>query len=232
MKYDIIIPYFNHSKETIRCIESVAVWSRDYRIIAISDGSDRKDVDEVEKSLENTKAIFKHLIEPKNVGFVKNTNRGLRITEAEFIAVINNDVTILNNWLDFFTQKFEKYGGNCFLGILGRDVSKSCQAISPINYPQVDYLGWSNIFSSKKCFDKVGLLDENFILGYYEDVDYGFRIKKAGLKSILLEARLHGEMIPRIQHAGGTTMNEVDKDKLRAARSYNRAYLKKKWNLQ
>ncbi|GAI70350.1 unnamed protein product, partial [marine sediment metagenome] len=91
-------------------------------------------------------------------------------------------------------------------------------------FPEVDYLCGFLIFSSKECFDKVGLLDENFKIGYYEDVDYGFRIKKSGFKNIV-----YGN-VPAL-HLGGAEMNKVNRKALGDAKHHNFIYLKKKWDL-
>ncbi|GAG78317.1 unnamed protein product, partial [marine sediment metagenome] len=92
------------------------------------------------------------------------------------------------------------------------------------NFPEVDYVGWSVIFASKVCFDKVGLLDERFQIGYYEDVDFGLRAKRLGLKCFVTS--------PPVAHAGGRSMNTLRPRELGHARNMNLAYLKKKWGLK
>ncbi|GAI10805.1 unnamed protein product, partial [marine sediment metagenome] len=52
MKYDIIIPYYNNAELTKACIESVINNSRNYRIIASSDGSTSDQIKAIGTALE------------------------------------------------------------------------------------------------------------------------------------------------------------------------------------
>jgi len=222
-KFDIIIPYFHGQERTNKCIQSVIQNSRDYRILATSDGSKISEIKTVGQTLELAER-FTHLINLKNIGFPGNINRALRITEAEYIGVINNDVTVRENWLEKLEEEFLRRGKNCFIGASGAAVSQIGGNIHSDRFPEVDYLGWSIIFSAKKCFDRVGLLDEHFSIGYYEDVDFGLRAKKLGIKSFVFS--------PPASHDGGFSMNKIEPLRLGHARNLNLAYLKKKWGFR
>lgn len=222
-KYDIIIPYFHGQQRTCKCIQSVIDHSKHYRIIATSDGSKISEIKTIGQTLASAER-FTHLINLKNIGFPGNTNRALRVTDADYIAVINNDVTVRENWLQKLEEAFLRRGGNCFIGSSGAAVSRIGGNMSSNRFPEVDYLGWSVIFSSKKCFDRVGLLDESFSIGYYEDVDFGLRAKKLGIKSFVFS--------PPVSHDGGFSMNKIEPLRLGHARNLNLAYLKKKWGFK
>lgn len=219
-KHDIIIPYFHGQQRTCKCIQSIIEHSEDYRIIATADGSKISEIKTVEQILEATER-FTHLINLVNIGFPGNTNRALKIADAKYIAVINNDITVRGDWLKQLEEEFLRRGENCFIGSSGAAVSQIGGNTSSGRFPEVDYLGWSIIFSSKKCFDRVGLLDEHFSIGYYEDVDFGLRAKKLGIKSYVFS--------PSVSHDGGFSMNKIEPLRLGHARNVNLAYLKKKW---
>ncbi|GAG63708.1 unnamed protein product [marine sediment metagenome] len=223
VKYDIVIPYYHCQILTKGCIESVIRHSKDYRIIASADGSKSREIEIVSEALKFA-GRYTHLINPINIGFPGNTNRGLKVTEAKFIVVINNDVTVRADWLDYLENEFHQRGENCFIGIAGSRVGARGGNTSSPNFPEVDYVGWSVIFSSKVCFDKVGLLDENFKIGYYEDVDFGLRAKQLGIKCFVSS--------PPVAHAGGRSMNTLAPRELGHARNLNLAYLKRKWRLK
>ncbi|GAH54519.1 unnamed protein product, partial [marine sediment metagenome] len=71
-----------------------------------------------------------------------------------------------------------------FVGRTGYHISsKGIQTYDPKLGNEVDYLGMFFFFSSKKNFDLIGLLSEDYGLAYWEDVDYGMRILQKGLKS-------------------------------------------------
>lgn len=224
MKYDIIIPYYNNAELTKACIMSVIDDSQNYRIIASSDGSAPEQMQAVQAILEKAEE-FDHLRHPSNTGFQKNTNRALRIATAELIAVINSDLRVCPNWLGQLEAEFLRRGKNCFVGTSGAHInSKGYNSRENPSFPEVDYLGWSLIFSSRECFSHVGLLDEHFVIGYYEDVDYGLRAKKLGIKSFVLHLPIH--------HKGGASMNKVNSVDLAKARNKNYKWLRQKWSLR
>lgn len=222
-KFDVIIPYFHGQQRTCDCIKSVIKHSKDYRIVATADGSKISEIRTIGQALESAEK-FSHLINLNNIGFPGNVNRALRVTEGEYAAVINNDVSVRENWLGKLEEEYLRRGENCFIGPSGAAVSPTGGNMTSSRFPEVDYLGWSIIFSSKKCFDRVGLLDESFKIGYYEDVDFGLRAKKLGIKSFIFS--------PPVQHDGGFSMNKIEPLRLGHARNLNLAYLKRKWNLR
>lgn len=222
-KHDIIIPYFHGQEKTSDCIESVVKYSKNYRIIATADGSKISEIKEIGQAMKSAER-FTHLINLKNIGFPGNVNRALRETKNEFITIINNDVRVREGWLESLEGEFARRGENCFIGVSGAAVSRTGGNTSSQNFPEVDYVGFSLIFSSKECFDRIGLLDESFKIGYYEDVDFGLRAKKLGIKSFVFS--------PPIEHDGGFSMNKIEPLRLGHARNLNLAYLKRKWGFR
>lgn len=196
--------------------------SRNYRIIAASDGSAPGEIKIVEEALKHSE-VHLHLFSPVNTGLPPNVNRGLKVATAEFIAIINNDVVIEEDWLTLLENEYLRRGGKCFIGKAGCGLSKAVTNIAIPTFPEVDYLCGFLIFSSKECFNKVGLFDENFELGYYEDADYGLRIKKSGFKNIVYSD-------VQVLHTGQVEMNKVDLRVLETAKYHNLLYFKKKWN--
>lgn len=218
----MIIPYYSNGVITKRCIESIIKHSRNYRIIATSDGSASGEIQIVEKTLKNSEEYL-HLFNPVNTGFPPNVNRGLKATMAEFIAIINNDVEIYGDWLPALENEYLRWGKKCFIGKVGMGISKAVTNITSPTFPEVDYLCGFLIFSSKECFDKVGLFDENFEIGYYEDVDYGLRIKKSGFRNIVYSGI-------QVLHKGQAETSKIDLRVLQGAKHHNLLYFKKKWN--
>ncbi|GAI03171.1 unnamed protein product, partial [marine sediment metagenome] len=109
-KYDVVIPYFHLQKITSECIQSIIKHSKNYRIIATADGSTPTEARVVAAALKPAEE-FIHLVNPQNLGFPGNTNRGLRIIDAKYVAVINNDLTVRENWLEALEKEYLKRGG-------------------------------------------------------------------------------------------------------------------------
>src|SRR3990172_8352675 len=73
--------------------------------------------------------------------------------------------------------------------------------------------------------DKIGLLDERFSVGMFEDDDYSMRIKKAGFKVICAEDVF-------IHHFGGTSFSKLHPDEYYKIFEENRKKYELKWGIE
>ncbi|WP_283642214.1 glycosyltransferase family 2 protein [Croceibacter atlanticus] len=64
----------------------------------------------------------------------------------------------------------------------------------------VDYIGAAGVIIKKSVIEEIGLFDPSYFL-YFEDMDFGYRIKKAGYKSVILPNAT-------IVHLGGASTNK------------------------
>jgi len=69
---------------------------------------------------------------------------------------------------------------------------------------ECDWVPGCFLLTRKKIIDKIGFLDNNFYL-YYDDVDYCFRVKKAGWKVFYYPED--------VIHLGGYTTKKIDPNK-------------------
>jgi len=98
---DIIIPQYKTIALTIRCIESIVKYTKDFRIILIDDGTpDKNDVRKVVSFLH--KIGVSHVFSgfDRNCGFGPAVRCGMERVESEFFVLMNNDVVVTSNWLD------------------------------------------------------------------------------------------------------------------------------------
>ena len=132
-----------------------------------------------------------------NVGFARAVNRGVRVTDAEWILLLNPDVTVPPGFLDRVLSAANKAGprdGVVGFRLVNRDGSPqaSCGEFptlagtarglaSPravrkgVPLPgrerrPVDWVTGGCLLARRACLDELGGLDEQFFL-YYEDVD-------------------------------------------------------------
>ncbi|MGP0073625.1 MAG: glycosyltransferase family 2 protein [Bryobacteraceae bacterium] len=141
-----------------------------------------------------------------NVGFAAAVNRGIRAADsAEFVGILNNDVTLTADWLAHLMGKLETTGAWFATGKLldaraREQMEGSFDAIcrgacawrcghgrpdSPLwNQPRTIQLAplTAAVFRAS-AFERVGLLDERFE-SYLEDVDWGLRCAQAGLSGL------------------------------------------------
>lgn len=167
------------------------------RVIVVDNGSE-------DDSVRIATQAGAHVISlGRNAGFSGAVNRGIREAgAAEYIGVLNNDVTLEPDWLACLAAKLDTSGVWFVTGKLldarkHDRVEGSFDALSrggcawrcghgredsPLwNKPRTIQLApWTAALFRTEVFDRVGLLDERFE-SYLEDVDWGLRCAEAGL---------------------------------------------------
>lgn len=218
IKTSIIILTYNKLDYTKLCIDSIRKYTKTgtYEIIIVDNNS----TDDTRLWLKEQKDI-KVILNNENLGFPGGCNVGIKAAEKENdILLLNNDTILTPRWLENLN--------NCLysdehIGAVGA-VTNNCanhQAIA-IEYQSIDemiaFADKYNVSDSSKweqkvrligycmlikrsVMDKVGLLDEMFFPGNFEDDDLGYRIQSEGYKLILCNDTF-------IHHFGSTSFKE------------------------
>lgn len=111
---DIIIPTYENEELTLACLESIkkCTTPETYRVILVDNAS--KDSSRVEQALSEMPSIFYKM--PKNEGFVIAVNKGIELSTAPYVCLLNNDTVVSKNWLGKLVNALER---DPKLGIVG-----------------------------------------------------------------------------------------------------------------
>lgn len=204
MKIYIVIPHYIVTEElkelATNAINSFRKTS-DATIVSVDDGSPMdcsflKDLSDI------------YLRNEQNSGFAITCNNGFRhVMEIEkndcFIVCANNDIEVFKGWEVAMKFPFEKWYDTGITGLISSKerriggVAELPDAGTPIeNYKieriveggQLDqWMQSGGLWMSKKStLEKVGLFDERFLRGGYEDVDLFLRMRDTfGMKIIM-----------------------------------------------
>lgn len=82
------------------------------------------------------------------------------------------------------------------INVLDPDFKKDC--------PEAEHPNFSAFMINKLCWDTIGEVDELFFPAYFEDNDYHYRLKTAGIKAIVYPPAM-------FYHYGSRTQNEATK---------------------
>ncbi|MCR3759843.1 glycosyltransferase family 2 protein [Clostridium felsineum] len=198
MKTSIIILTYNNFLYSKKCIESIRKYTKRsaYEIIVVDNNSK----DETKNWLSRQKDI-KKIYNSTNLGFPKGCNLGIKAASGSEMLFLNNDVVVAENWLSNLKKCLYS---NSEIGAVG-PVTNRCSGIQQINVKYnslVEMHEFSkkyNISNSRKwiktdklvgfcilikrvVMEKVGLFDERFTPGNFEDDDYCLRIRKKGYR--------------------------------------------------
>ena len=78
-------------------------------------------------------------------------------------------------------------------------------------------LGFFCVLLRREVYEKVGEMDEQFGVGYFEDTDYCCRVARAGLRTALRPRRLRASLAGRlVPPAGRTTATPTSTSKTNA----------------
>ncbi|WP_164472821.1 glycosyltransferase [Cohnella candidum] len=201
MLTSIVIATFNKLDYTQQCISSIREYTEPgtYEIIVV----DNRSTDGTVEWLQSQPDI-RAILNDENFGFPKACNQGIEISTGDNILLLNNDTIVTKDWL---TNLLTSLYSSPEIGAVG-SVTNSCsygQAI-PVTYNSLaemqafaaelnvsDPSAWEErlkligycMLIKKSILDEIGLLDERFTPGNYEDDDISLRIRLAGFKLLL-----------------------------------------------
>ena len=227
MKYSIVIPVHNKVEFTHQCIQDILSSNiHNYECIVIDNAS----TDSTPSYLTCQPDLIKVITNKKNRGCAKSWNQGVSASFGEWVVILNNDVRLPKDWLVKLVTTAEKYNV---------DVISPSMREGPLNYNFEKYavefvLSMKNIFRKwtpngacfavkRNVFDKVGLFDENFKIGQYEDADFFRRCKLSNISM-----GITGNSF--IHHFGSSTQILIKENKLDYPK-LNQKYHRSKWNI-
>lgn len=215
MNCDIIIPVWNQFNFTRTCIESVfAKTTYPFHLIIIDNASDKITRDYLAALAEEKKNSITLLNNETNLGFVKATNQGIRVSTAPYICLLNNDTEVTAGWLSEMVKVAESSED---IGIVNPNSntmgakprlgqSKDALAKELSSYTGgYSELAWATGFCmliKRQLIEKIGLFDEIYGLGNFEDADFSKQAQELGFHSACAQAAYvyHRERRSFIRH--------------------------------
>lgn len=211
-KFSIIIPVCGQPEITRECLNRLVDYSADYELIIVDNQGDF--IPDVScKIIRND----------HNLGFPKAINQGLEVATGEIIILLNNDVLVTPNWLEFFEyhlknadivgpktnqisgpQKIEGEIKNDFDVI--NNLANSLHEKNEGQFRAYHRIVFFCVALKKSVIEKIGLLDEQFTPGNFEDDDYCLRAVQAGFRLVIAEDVF-------VYHYGSMTHKSLNLDK-------------------
>ncbi len=207
-KVDIVIPVYSGVEETAACIRSVmATVGDDAEIIVIEDASPDAAMVPMLQDLAQSGAITL-LHNPRNLGFPKSANRGLKLHGDRDVVLLNADTEVYGNWL---TRLRAAAYGDSKVGTVTPLTNSGSIASYPAASDEPELTGETVaerdrlaarinagttveiptgvgfcLYFRRDCLDEVGTFDTvTFGRGYGEENDFCLRATRAGWRHLL-----------------------------------------------
>ena len=189
-KTTIIMPVHNSGENLKPAVESILRSTAYFdSFLLIDDGStdgSEKLVDFFANNYKNVHALHLPVREkPKEYDgrLIKVINVGIKFAKDSDIYITHDDVI-----------HFKLYKADWLFGMKELAENEDCGLVTSINGGGVsdqtylnnfNWIGTWSMYIPKRTIKKIGLFDENFIVG--DDIDYTYRVVKEGLKCYLCD---------------------------------------------
>lgn len=199
MKCDVIIPVYKAPEWVKLCVYALFQnTSKEAlgKVILVNDCDDAFTIN----CLNNLKVKYGDRIilehNKKNLGFIKTCNRGMKLCTADNILLLNSDCLISPRTIEKLMSHLESDPNIGLICPLASNAANLTILLPEgFNYTSIDkileqhFSGQSFnactivgncLMITKKCIEKVGLLDEAYGTGYGEETDYQFKAMDKG----------------------------------------------------
>lgn len=204
-KCDIVIPVYKSPEWVKLCVYAIFKTTKLElldKVILVNDCDDEYTIN----CLNNLKEKYgdKIIIEQnkKNLGFVGTSNKGMKISKADYVLLLNTDCILSMNAIEKMINAMEQDKEIGLLSPISSNAANlTLEMFEGFNYSDMNDLlekkFSGKIFDActivgnclmitKECIKKVGYLDEAYGLGYGEETDYQFKAMEKGFKAKVL----------------------------------------------
>ena len=203
MQTSVVIPVWNGARFLPTCLDSLLAQQptqagEALEVIVVDNASGDNSADLVAQRYPQVRLIRN----TQNQGFAGGCNRGIEAAQGALLVLLNQDTQVQPGWLTALTRAASApLNGVVGCKILYLDGKTLQHAGGWIDWPlglshhhgqgeldqgqwdqsrPVEFVTGAALAVRRAVLDKVGLLDEAFWPGYFEDADFCLRVKAAG----------------------------------------------------
>lgn len=241
-KISVIVLTYNNIKLTKVCLNSL-LFNNDYpnlEIIIVDNAS----TDETPKylvELIQQNPHIKLILNDTNLGFAAGNNLGIQAATGDYLIILNNDTIVTPGAFLTMMRHFQSDSEIGLIGPVTNNIGNEAKVeIHYTNkttmYPNafnciirqmgnriyLHNIAFFCVMMPRRVFEQVGLLDENFGRGFFEDDDYCRRIEQKNWSIACAEDAF-------IHHELSASFNQLKRKEIRTLFQQNKAYYESKW---
>lgn len=240
----IIISYNGLYETTAPCLQSIFEQTEyaDFEVIVVDNNSSDGTQDYL-KALAGNEPRLKYILNTTNRGFAGGNNDGIKMANGRFLILLNSDTMVSRGWLERIVGVLASDPAIGLAGPVSNSTGNEQTVYITGTTPEeildegvlwarmsrgdivpMERLCFFCVATRRDVVDKIGLLDENYGLGFYEDDDYCLRVKNAGFRLVCCEDVF-------VYHRGSASFDKAP-CKTRELLKKNRCLLEKKFNIR
>lgn len=233
----IVIVTFNQLAYTKACVDSIRLRTDEpYELIFVDNSSSDGTVDYLH-SLSDATVIEND----SNRGFPVAVNQGIAVARGDNILLLNNDTVVTMGWLRRMLDVLHSDERIGLVGPVSNNVSGEQRIdVGYEHFSELDGWAWDwgrdhghELFETdrlvgfcllfkREVVERVGLLDERFGIGCFEDDDFCRRANDGGFRCLIVRGAF-------VHHIGSATFRASGVDFASVMRENQRRY-DQKWN--
>jgi GT2 family glycosyltransferase/glycosyltransferase involved in cell wall biosynthesis len=241
-KASILIVSYNNHELTTACIESVLRNSMhpNLEVIVVDNASTDGSREKLEALRDDRVRV---LLNDENVGFAAANNQALQHASGTYIVLLNNDTVVPRGWLPRMLRQLEdpqiglavavtNFSGNESRIDVPYDTIEEMLPFADHYMREHDGERFDIRVAAMYCvgmrrdvYETVGLLDEHFAIGMFEDDDYSHRVRLAGFRVVCAEDVF-------VHHIGQASFSKLTPEAYDALWKRNQAYFEEKWGVR
>jgi len=220
----VVVVTWNRRDLLRSCLQSLSrqQLNKPFEVVVVDNGSVDGSAEMVEREFASAAAFRLKLIRnPTNVGFCAANNQGIRASDSEFIALLNNDAEADAQWLSALARAFDGRPdvGMAASKILVHEDARRIDKVGHLIYPdgqnrgrgtgeldtgqydQIEEVLWPDGCAAmyrRAMLDQIGGFDEDFF-AYGDDAELGLRARIAGWKCLYIPQAV-------VRHHRGATL--------------------------
>ena len=232
----IVLVTFNQWPHTKACLDSIRLLTDEpYELIVVDNGSTDGTVEFLRADPQ-----IRLLENGRNRGFPAAANQGILASQGQQVLLLNNDTVVTTGWLERLLTACNSHAAIGLAGPVTNHISGEQQvSVSYEDLTQLDGFAWDwgkqhhrrvqptdrlvgfCLLIKKEVIDRIGLLDEQFGIGNFEDDDYCRRAIAAGYQCVIARDAF-------IHHVGSATFRNSGVNFGRLLQENQRKY-QEKW---
>jgi len=240
-RVSVIVVTYNNLDLTRACVESLLEKTAhgDWELVIVDNASSDETPDFL-RTLADRHPEIQIVLNDENRGFAAANNQGIRLSSGEFVVFLNNDTVVTHGWLGSLVRHLDDRA----VGLVGpvtnnigneAKIETTYRVMSEMDAFadahtrrhrgqrfDIPVLALFCAAIRRTVLDEVGLLDEQYEIGMFEDDDLSRTLRARGYRVVCAEDVF-------VHHVGRAAFGRLDPETYRRIFDANRNRYEEKW---